>query len=135
MRSTHRAAALACSVVGLVVGLLLGFGPTRFQSTPSLQYIRQAGLPWPVWGVLFLAYSALLLTAAIRGLPGQLGTMSIGWWFGAALYGCFVLSLLNAISTSGVGVNPPITGGAIGFVVFHVIIAISTQRADVPQRG
>lgn len=133
MTITMRRAAVACAVLGIVAGLLLGFGPPRFQATPSLRYIHKAGLPWAFWTVLFVAYGGFLIAAAVNRLPGKLGVLAIGWWFGAALYACFLLSLLNA--TKSTATNPPVLAATTGFVVLHVLFAVSTQRADVPPRS
>jgi hypothetical protein len=118
---------VAC-ILAVTVGLLLGFGGPRFQTTPSLALINHLGLPWPVGGILFITYGLLLLGAPLVRFAG--------WMMGAFLYSFFTVALVWAMVT-GPPVQPPLVRGALNpailgalvlCIAFHVVSGWNASR-------
>lgn len=79
------ATVLLCTAL---VGLALVFGPDRWVSSKSLQFIHEyMHIPWTAWGIAFLAFAVMLLHWRTRTIGyGLLATTGSLFIFCAVVY-------------------------------------------------
>lgn len=94
----------------LFIGASLIWGPTHWHTSPSMMLVQQLGIPWDVWGLLFIAYSMLLYTNSTR---------VFGFFLGFVLYSFFTGSFIYALST----------GRSANIVLLVVAVNATIQQA------
>lgn len=121
MSAIYRSPVLRWTLIltGVLIGLIFLFAdPVKWQSAPSLQWLRQSHIPFAAWGAGFLLYSTLLLAKPTR---------PAGFALGSALFAVFAVSLFATINTAGpksaVGL-----AAVVDVVVFHAF-AVKTSLA------
>lgn len=63
----------ALTVVAVWTGLGYIFGPDRIHSSPTLAVVRSLGVPFEVWGVVYLLLAVLLWAAPRAGTVAGIG--------------------------------------------------------------
>lgn len=114
------------AIAGVWAGATLMFGdPAKWQSAPSLDWLKQARIPLEVWGALFVIYAVMLLSARFRAL---------GFAVGAVVWGVFAVSLIATVATAGPKSAPAIAG-LVDLAVFHGYAVKTALAANDAERA
>jgi hypothetical protein len=118
--------ALICAGAAAGSGLYVGWGGTRWHTSPSMRAFGQVGAPWWSIGATFIVTAVLIMVPVVRPL---------GYALGAALFGTFAWYLdRTAFPPSDRVANAPATFALMGFALVQAI-GVITALSDRVTHG